>query len=136
RQHGLGQRNRREGAAADPVRGLDQREANQRRVGHERGTLVRAPRHGQDEDDVAERGFILTPTYRIAAGAPHVHLHSVLESGEPALIIDERLAPYFFVRAADDAAVRRLAPGACLVSSGLRAPGGAPLAPVGGALPG
>ena len=76
---------------------------------------------------MAERGFILTPTYRIAAGAPHVHLHSVLESGEPALIIDERLAPYFFVRAADEAAVRRLAPGACLVPSELRALGGEPV---------
>jgi len=85
---------------------------------------------------VAERGFILTPTYRIAAGAPHVHLHSVLESGEPALIIDERLAPYFFVRAADEAAVRRLAPGACLVSSELRALGGEPVVRVEVALPG
>src|SRR5207245_11589075 len=79
------------------------------------------------KDDVPERGFILTPTYRIAAGAPQVHLHSVLESGEPALIIDERLAPYFFVRAADEAAVRRLAPGARVVPSELRALGGEPV---------
>ncbi len=85
---------------------------------------------------MAERGFILTPTYRIAAGAPHVHLHSVLESGEPALIIDERLAPYFFVRAADEAAVCRLAPGARVVPSELRALGGEPVVRVELALPG
>jgi DNA polymerase-2 len=50
---------------------------------------------------VADRGFILTPTYRLVAGRPEVHLHSVLEDGEPALVVDDRLAPYCFVRAAD-----------------------------------
>jgi len=59
---------------------------------------------------MAERGFVLTPTYRVAAGRPEVHLHAVLESGEPALVIDDRLAPYLFVRAADADAVRRLGP--------------------------
>lgn len=56
---------------------------------------------------MAERGFILTPTYRIAAGRPAVHLYAVLEGGEPALIIDDRARPSFFVRARDAAAARR-----------------------------
>jgi len=85
---------------------------------------------------VPERGFILTPTYRIAAGAPEVHLHSVLEDGEPALIVDDRLAPYFFVRAADEAQVRRLASGVRLVPSALRTLGGEPVVRVEVALPG
>src|SRR5438093_7364173 len=83
-----------------------------------------------------ERGFILTPTYRIAAGVPEVHLHSVLEGGEPAVIIDDRLAPYFFVRAADEAAVRRLAPGVRVVPSDLSTLGGEPVVRVEVALPG
>src|SRR6266566_3237700 len=83
-----------------------------------------------------ERGFILTPTYRIAAGVPEVHLHSVLEGGEPAVIIDDRLAPYFFVRAADEAAVRRLAPGVRVVPSELSTLGGEPVVRVEVGLPG
>jgi DNA polymerase-2 len=55
---------------------------------------------------VAERGFILTPTYRVHGGRPAVHLYAVLESGEPALVIDDRLAPHFFVAAHDAARVR------------------------------
>ncbi len=54
---------------------------------------------------MVERGFILTPTYRVVAGRPEVHLYAVLESGEPALVRDDRLAPYFFVRAQDAGAV-------------------------------
>src|SRR5439155_7545294 len=50
---------------------------------------------------VAERAFILTPTYRVVGGRPEVHLYGVLECGEPALIVDDRQAPYFFIRAAD-----------------------------------
>src|SRR3990172_422636 len=68
---------------------------------------------------MAERGFVLTPTYRVVAGRPEVHLHAVLESGEPALVVDDRLAPYLFVRAAEADAVRRLRPQA----------GGPPAAP-------
>jgi hypothetical protein len=41
---------------------------------------------------MAERGFVLTPTYRVVAGRPEVHLYAVLESGEPALIVDDRTA--------------------------------------------
>ena len=50
---------------------------------------------------MAERGFILTPTYRVVGGRPEVHLYGVLEGGEPVLVVDDRQAPYFFVRAAD-----------------------------------
>jgi DNA polymerase-2 len=47
------------------------------------------------------RCFILTPTYRVVQGVPEVHLYGVLESGEPCLIIDDQVRPYFFVREAD-----------------------------------
>lgn len=47
------------------------------------------------------RCFILTPTHRVVHGIPEVHLYGVLESGEPCLIIDDRVRPYFFVRRAD-----------------------------------
>ncbi len=57
---------------------------------------------------VAERGFILTPTYRVVGRRPEVHLYAVLESGDPALVVDDRFRPYFFVRASDADGVRRL----------------------------
>ena len=38
-----------------------------------------------------------------------MHLHAVLEGGEPALVVDDRLAPYFYVRAADRDALRQAA---------------------------
>ncbi|MEO8605738.1 MAG: hypothetical protein ABI629_24430, partial [bacterium] len=56
------------------------------------------------------RAFILTPTYRVREGVPEVHLHGVLDSGEPCLIIDDRSRPYFFVRAADRTRAATLAP--------------------------
>jgi DNA polymerase-2 len=68
---------------------------------------------------VAEHGFILTPTYRIARGRAAVHLHAVLENGEPALIIDDRMAPYFFVPAAAGDTVRRLVPAARVTPTSL-----------------
>ena len=37
----------------------------------------------------------------MVAGRPQVHLYAVLESGEPALVVDGRVRPYFFVRAYD-----------------------------------
>ncbi|MBI4012193.1 MAG: ankyrin repeat domain-containing protein [Candidatus Rokubacteria bacterium] len=49
---------------------------------------------------MAERGFVLTPTYRMVAGRPDVHLHAGRESRKPALVVDDRLAPYLFVRQA------------------------------------
>ena len=39
-----------------------------------------------------------------------MHLHAVLENGEAALVVDDRFAPYFFVRAADRDALHRVAP--------------------------
>ena len=38
-----------------------------------------------------------------------MHLHAVLEGGEPALVVDNRLPPYFYVRSADGEALRRAA---------------------------
>jgi DNA polymerase-2 len=82
------------------------------------------------------RGFILTPTHRIVRGVAEVHLHAVLENGEPALIVDDRMRPYFFVRAGDEAHVRRLARGARLEASELRTFAGDAVVRVELALPG
>jgi DNA polymerase-2 len=73
------------------------------------------------------RGFVLTPTYRIVRGRPEVHLHAVLETGEPALVIDDRLRPYFFVRAAHADLVRRVAPGASVAETPLLTFAGEPV---------
>jgi len=85
---------------------------------------------------VSSRGFILTPTYRIARGLPEVHLHAVLEDGEPALVVDDRVVPYFFVRAADCDPVRRLIRGARLSDTALTTYAGEPVARVELVLPG
>ncbi|HZP40407.1 MAG TPA: DNA polymerase II [Candidatus Binatia bacterium] len=82
-----------------------------------------------------ERGFILTPTYRLVRGRPEVHLHAVLERGEPALLVDDRQAPYFFVRAADAGAVAAAASGARVVPSGLCTFAGEPVVRVEVAVP-
>ncbi|UQA55519.1 DNA polymerase II [Polyangium aurulentum] len=58
---------------------------------------------------MAERGFILTPTYRSGGARPEVLLFAVLESGEPAVIVDDRPRPYLFVRAGDAIVARRFA---------------------------
>ena len=50
---------------------------------------------------MAELGFVLTPTYRLVAGRPQVHLYAMLACGEPALIVDTRFRPYCYVRASD-----------------------------------
>jgi len=84
---------------------------------------------------VSERGFVLTPTYRIAAGRPEVHVHAVLESGEPALLVDDRQAPHFWVRAADAAAVARLAPSAAVRDDPRRTFAGEPVVRIEVALP-
>jgi DNA polymerase-2 len=75
---------------------------------------------------MAERGFVLTPTYRLVAGRPEVHLHAVLETGEPALLVDDRFRPYFFVRTAGADRVRRLDPGARVTPSALSTFAGEP----------
>jgi DNA polymerase II len=85
---------------------------------------------------VSERGFVLTPTYRVVRGRPEVHLHGVLENGEPVLVVDDRLAPYFFVRAADGDTARRLAPGAGVVATELLTFAGEAVARVEVRLPG
>jgi DNA polymerase II len=46
----------------------------------------------------------------VADGRAEVHLHAVLETGEAALVVDDRFRPYFFVRAADRDALHRVAP--------------------------
>jgi DNA polymerase-2 len=50
---------------------------------------------------MADVGFVLTPTYRIVAGRPQVHLYAVLDGGEPALVVDTRFRPYCYVRTSD-----------------------------------
>ncbi|MRG91399.1 DNA polymerase II [Polyangium spumosum] len=56
----------------------------------------------------AERGFILTPTYRIHEDRTEVHLYAVLACGEPALLVHDQDRPYLFVRARDEAVARRV----------------------------
>jgi len=91
--------------------------------------------HRAQDGRVAERGFVLTPTYRTVRGVPEVHLHAVLEGGEPALVIDDRLHPYFFVPAAAADVVRRHAPRASVTDVPLRTFAGTPVARVEVALP-
>ena len=81
---------------------------------------------------MAERGFILTPTYRVHGGRPAVHLYAVLENGEAALVVDDRLAPHFFVAARDAERVR----GASVIPTPLRTFAGEPVARVEVTLPG
>lgn len=85
---------------------------------------------------VAERAFILTPTYRVVDRRPQVHLHAVLESGEPCLVVDDRAIPYFFVRALDAPTVARLVPDAHLGETPLVTFAGKPVVRVETALPG
>lgn len=79
------------------------------------------------------RGFILTPTHRIVDGVPEVRLHGVLEDGTPALLVDDRLAPYFFVPAA---AAARVAGGRVRPADDLRSFDGAPVVRVEVGVPG
>ncbi|MDC3962281.1 DNA polymerase II [Polyangium jinanense] len=57
----------------------------------------------------AERGFILTPTYRIHDDRTEVHLYAVLACGEPALLVHDQHRPYLFVRVEDATVARRVA---------------------------
>jgi DNA polymerase elongation subunit (family B) len=82
------------------------------------------------------RGFILTPTYRIARGVPEVHLYGVLDSGEPCLLIDDRTRPHFFVRQRDVAQLRSAVPNLAVEAGDLRALDGEPVATVYVAVPG
>jgi DNA polymerase-2 len=64
-----------------------------------------------------DRGFVLTPTYRVVGGRPQVHLYGVLESGEPALVVDTRFRPYCFIRSADLGRARPVLGGAAVRES-------------------
>ena len=48
-----------------------------------------------------------------------MHLHAVLEGGEPALVVDDRFSPYFYVRSADGDALRRAVPAARVTDTSL-----------------
>jgi DNA polymerase-2 len=60
---------------------------------------------------MANRGFILQPTYRVEDGRPVIHLYGRLEGGEPFLVRETRQAPHFFVRSADAGRARQLGAG-------------------------
>ncbi|MEM8929582.1 MAG: DNA polymerase II [Acidobacteriota bacterium] len=60
---------------------------------------------------MADRGFILQPSYRLVHGRPVVMLHGVLDTGESFLVRDGRETPSFFVRAVDHERVIELASG-------------------------
>jgi DNA polymerase-2 len=51
-------------------------------------------------------GFIVQPTYRVRDGAALVQLYGRLESGEPFLVTDDRVRPYFFASLASAEAAR------------------------------
>jgi DNA polymerase-2 len=72
----------------------------------------------------------------VAGGRAEVHFHAVLETGEAALLLDDRAPPYFFVRLADRDAVRRAAPAARVTDGALLTFGGEPVLRVEVALPG
>jgi DNA polymerase-2 len=82
------------------------------------------------------RGFILTPTYRVRAGVPEVHLYGVLETGEPCLIIDDRVRPHFFIRAGDQSRAVATAPSLDAEPTDLTAFDGEPVLRVTLAVPG
>lgn len=65
-----------------------------------------------------------------------MHLHGVLEGGEPTLVVDDRVRPYFFVRIADAGSLRRLAPAARVAETSLRTFAGDPVVRVEVDLPG
>ena len=73
------------------------------------------------------RAFILTPTYRVRDGKPEVHLYGVLESGEPCLIVDDRVRPHFFIRAVDRARTAAISPRTPLEETELRTFAGEPV---------
>ena len=80
--------------------------------------------------------FLLTPTYRVVDGVPQVHLYAAHEEGGPCLVIDDRVRPYFYVRAADRAKLAALAPRWQLAEEPLRTFQGDPVLRVTGQLPG
>ncbi len=75
---------------------------------------------------MAERGFLLTTTYRSFDDRTEVRLHAVLENGDRVLILDDRVRPYLFVREHDWAQAARIT-GARLEPTNLRAFDGEPV---------
>ena len=57
---------------------------------------------------MAERGFLLTSTYRSFDDRTEVRFHAVLESGARVVILDDRMRPYLFVRERDWAPAARV----------------------------
>ena len=82
------------------------------------------------------RGFVLTPSYRVTNGRAEVHLHAVLETGEAALLVDDRFPPYFFVRVSDRHTLGEVAPAAHVAEVPLLTFGGEPVLRVEVGLPG
>jgi len=82
------------------------------------------------------RAFILTPATQTRDGVAEVHLHGVLETGEPCLIVDDRLRPYFFVAAADRGRAAARVPGLAFEETALRTFAAAPVLRVSAAQPG
>ena len=82
------------------------------------------------------RAFILTPATQSRDGVAEVHLHGVLETGAPCLIVDDRLRPYFFIAAADRARAAARVPGLALEETALRTFAAAPVLRVSAAQPG
>lgn len=72
----------------------------------------------------------------MAHGRAEVHLHEVLETGEAALVVDDRFRPYFFVRAADRDALHRVAPASRVSETALLTFGDEPVLRVEVELPG
>ena len=72
----------------------------------------------------------------MADGRAEVHLHAVLETGEAALVTDDRFRPYFFVRAADRDSLHRVAPGVRASESPLQTFAGEPVLRIEVDLPG
>jgi DNA polymerase-2 len=72
----------------------------------------------------------------VTGGRAEVQLHAVLETGEAALLVDDRFPPYFFVRLADLDALRRTAPAAHVTACPLLTFGGEPVVQVAVGLPG
>jgi DNA polymerase-2 len=100
---------------------------NRHFFGAAHGSIATAarPRHSE-----RVRGFVITPTYRVAAGRPEVYLYGRLENGEACLVIDDRPQPHFFVRTAAADTVRRHASGASVESTDLTTFGGEAVARV------
>ena len=79
---------------------------------------------------LVDRGFILHAAERTHAGRTELHLVGRLESGETFAVVERRLTPFFWIRAADEAQARSLGvgqAGSALLESERRTMDGAPV---------